>query len=126
MTSAIENRLRAVLIVEDEPLLRLHVVDIVEEAGFVAIEAKSADEAIAILEQRSDIALLLTDIHMPGSMDGIKLAHAVRGRWPPVKIIVISGRLVVDADQLPPGSRFFGKPFAIEPMIAELRAMVGQ
>ena len=114
----------AVLIVEDEAILRLHAVDLVEEAGFTAIEAKSADEAIAILEGRSDIALLFTDIHMPGSMDGLKLAHAVRNRWPPIKIVVVSGHLQVDQNDLPADSRFFGKPFQADKMIAELRAMV--
>ena len=84
-TSTIRN---VVLIVEDDALLRLHAVDLIEEAGFIALEAENADEAVAILEQRSDIVLLFTDINMPGSMDGLKLAHAVRDRWPPIKIIV--------------------------------------
>ena len=114
----------AVLIVEDEPILRLHAVDIVEEAGFTAIEAKNADEAIEILERRSDIALLFTDVHMPGSMDGLKLAHAVRNRWPPIKIVVVSGHMQVDQNELPTDSRFFGKPFQADKMVAELRAMI--
>ena len=115
----------AVLVVEDEAILRLHAIDVVEEAGFIAIEAKNADEAIAILESRSDITLLLTDVNMPGSMDGVKLAHAVRNRWPPVKIVVVSGHRQVDQSELPLDSRFFGKPFQAEKMIAELRAMIG-
>ena len=82
----------AVLIVEDEPLVRFCAVQTVEEAGFAVIEAANADEAIAILESRRDIRVVFTDIHMPGSMDGLKLAHAVRDRWPPIKIIVTSGR----------------------------------
>jgi CheY-like chemotaxis protein len=79
-----------VLVVEDEPLLRMMAVEVVEEVGFVALEAGNADEAVALLESRSDIALLFTDINMPGSMDGLKLAHAVRGRWPPIKILLVS------------------------------------
>ena len=63
-----------VLIVEDEPLLRMLAVEVVEEAGFVAIEARDADEAVVLLESRADITLLFTDINMPGSMDGLKLA----------------------------------------------------
>lgn len=114
----------AVLVVEDEAILRLHALDIVEEAGFTAIEAKNADEAIAILESRSDIALLFTDINMPGSMDGLKLAHAVRNRWPPIKIVVVSGHVQVDQNALPSDSRFFGKPFEAEKMIGELRALI--
>jgi DNA-binding NtrC family response regulator len=115
----------AVLVVEDEAILRLHAVDIVEEAGFTAIEAKNADEAIAILEDRSDITLLFTDVNMPGSMDGLKLAHAVRNRWPPVKIVVVSGHRQLDPNELPADSRFFGKPFQSDKMIAELRAIIG-
>ncbi len=81
-----------VLVVEDETLIRIAAVEAVEEAGFEVIEAQNADEAIAILEQRTDIHLVFTDIQMPGSMDGLKLAHCVRDRWPPVKIIATSGR----------------------------------
>jgi DNA-binding NtrC family response regulator len=114
----------AVLVVEDDAILRLHALDIVEEAGFTAIEAKNADEAIAILESRSDIALLFTDINMPGSMDGVKLAHAVRNRWPPIKIVVVSGHVQVDESDLPPHSRFFGKPFEAQRMIDELRHLI--
>lgn len=76
----------AILIVEDDQLLKFLTVNIVEEAGFVALHAASADEAVAILESRSDVALLLTDIDMPGSMDGLKLAHAVRNAGRPSRL----------------------------------------
>src|ERR1700694_5339722 len=82
-----------VLVVEDEMMLRMRAVDIVEDAGFTAIEAVNADEALAILESRSDVDLLFTDIQMPGSMDGLRLAHAVHQRWPSIKIILVSGQL---------------------------------
>jgi CheY-like chemotaxis protein len=124
MPSSEAGRPYAVLVVEDEPILRLHALDIVEEAGFTAIEARNADEAIAILETRSDIALLLTDVNMPGSMDGLKLAHAVRDRWPPIKIVVVSGHVQVAQDDLPAHSRFFGKPFEAQKLIGELRNMI--
>ena len=101
----------AVLIVEDEPLVRLCAVETVEAAGFTVIEAANADEAIRILESRRDIRVVFTDIHMPGSMDGLKLAHAVRDRWPPIKIIVTSGREKVAERELPAGGRFFAKPY---------------
>jgi CheY-like chemotaxis protein len=101
----------AVLIVEDEPLVRLDAVQSIEDAGFDVIEAADADEAIRILETRSDIRVVFTDIHMPGSMDGLKLAHAVRNRWPPIKIIVTSGHGPVSAQDLPEGGRFFAKPY---------------
>jgi CheY-like chemotaxis protein len=101
----------AVLIVEDEPLVRLCAVETVEAAGYEVIEAANADEAIRILESRRDIRVVFTDIHMPGSMDGLKLAHAVRNRWPPIKLIVTSGRELVRAQDMPDGARFFAKPY---------------
>jgi CheY-like chemotaxis protein len=104
-------RTPAVLIVEDEPLVRLCAVETIEAAGFEVIEAASADEAIRILESRYDIRVVFTDIHMPGSMDGLKLAHAVRNRWPPIKLIVTSGRELVRAQDMPDGARFFAKPY---------------
>lgn len=105
------SKAAVVLIVEDEPLVRFCSVQTVQEAGFEAIEAANADEAIAILERRRDIRVVFTDIHMPGSMDGLKLAHAVRHRWPPIKIIVTSGRDRIDQRDLPDGGRFFAKPY---------------
>jgi two-component sensor histidine kinase/CheY-like chemotaxis protein len=114
-----------VLVVEDEMMLRMRAVDIVEDAGFIPVEAISADEAIQILESRDDISLLFTDIQMPGSMDGLKLAHATHARWPHIKIILVSGQIAVtDADK-PDDSRFFPKPLEIQQMILELQAMVG-
>jgi CheY-like chemotaxis protein len=91
-----------VLIVEDEMMLRMRPVDMVEDAGYTPIEALDADEAVAILESRSDIALMCTDIQMPGSMDGLGLAHAVHARWPSIKIIVVSGQLKPAGIDLPP------------------------
>jgi len=79
-----------VLVVEDEMLLRMRAVDMVEDAGYTSVEAVDADEAVAILESRSDIALMFTDIQMPGSMSGLELALAVHGRWPRIKIILAS------------------------------------
>ena len=114
-----------VLVVEDEMLLRMRAVDMVEDAGFTSVEAVDADEAVAILESRSDIALLFTDIQMPGSMDGLKLAHAVHERWPPIKIILVSGQLKLANIGIPADSRFFGKPLEAREMIAEMRDMIG-
>ena len=114
-----------VLVVEDEMVLRMRAVDIVEDAGFTALEAINADQALAILEQRSDISLLFSDIQMPGSMDGLKLAFAVHDRWPDIKIILVSGRVNPSTEDKPAESRFFGKPIESEQMIAQLREMVG-
>jgi len=99
-----------VLIVEDEPLLRILAAEVVEDAGFIALEASDADEAVALLESRPDISLLFTDISMPGSMDGLKLAHAVRNRWPPIKILVVSGQIRVRLSELPANSRLSQSP----------------
>lgn len=107
-------------------MLRMRALDIVEDAGFTPVEAINADEAFAILEARSDIALLFTDIQMPGSMDGLKLARAVHGRWPTIKIILVSGQLKLSQSDIPSNSRFFGKPLVAKQMIAELREMIGQ
>jgi CheY-like chemotaxis protein len=121
----VHDKRPVVLIVEDEPLLRIHTADIVEEAGFIAVEAGNADEAVRILESRDDIMLLFTDVQMPGTMDGLKLAHAVRNRWPPIKIVIVSGHLQVAQNDMPDDSRFFGKPFETTKMISELRALIG-
>lgn len=102
---------KCVLVVEDDPLLRMDVVDIVESAGFETIEAASADEAILKLEAHPAIAHLLTDIEMPGSMNGMDLAFVVRDRWPPIAIVVMSGRVKPDAGDLPDRVRFIAKPY---------------
>jgi two-component sensor histidine kinase len=117
--------LPSVLVVEDEMLLRMRAVDMVEDAGFTPIEAINADDALAILESRSDIELLFTDIQMPGSMDGLKLAYAVHERWPLIKIILVSGQLKLTDDDKPADSRFFGKPLDVKHMMAEMQDMMG-
>jgi two-component sensor histidine kinase len=125
MTSAPDGSPPNVLVVEDEMVLRLRAVDIVEDAGFTAVEAVSADEALAVLEARSDISLLFTDIQMPGSIDGLMLAHAVHKRWPAIKIILVSGQVMLSDVDKPADSRFFGKPLEVKKMIAELQDMAG-
>lgn len=100
-----------VLIVEDSAIIRMGAVDLVLDAGYEALEAGDADEAIRILESRDDIDLVFTDVHMPGTMDGLKLSHYIRNRWPPVKLIVASGAAILEESNLPSGSRFFSKPY---------------
>lgn len=101
----------AVLVVEDESLLRFDIADYLAENGFEVHEAASADQALKILEAVPEIRLVFTDIDMPGSMDGLKLSAAVRDRWPPVHIIVTSGNRIADKAELPAGSLFFAKPY---------------
>jgi CheY-like chemotaxis protein len=114
-----------VLIVEDELLLRMDAVDMIAAAGFEVVEARDADQAIEILEARRDITVIFTDIQMPGSMDGLKLARAVRGRWPPIKIIATSGRDHVREADLPEGGRFLPKPYSPGQITGVLRELTG-
>src|SRR5450755_3001060 len=110
-----------VLIVEDDYLLRMNAAEMIATAGFDVVEAGNADQAIVILEARPDIHVVFTDIQMPGSMDGLKLARFVRGRWPPIKIVATSGNSVVRDGDLPEGSRFVPKPYRAEQIVATLR-----
>jgi len=113
----------AVLIVEDEPLIRMGTASLIEDAGFKVHEAGNADEAIRILELHDEIRLIFTDVNMPGSMDGLKLAHYVRGRWPPVKIIVTSGK-ALRGEELPAGAVFLGKPYHPEHVKHKVRELM--
>ncbi|MDM9627070.1 response regulator [Rhizobium sp. S152] len=115
---------RAVLVVEDEPLLRMMAVALVEDAGLIAIEAENADEAVTILEARTDIAIVFTDIDMPGSMDGMKLAAAIRDRWPPIELILTSGHIRAADVVLPERSVFYAKPYDTETVARTMRGMV--
>lgn len=112
-----------VLVVEAEIFIRLDAVDIIESAGFCVLQAGNADEAIRLLETRLDISVVFTDIDMPGSMDGLKLAAAIRGRWPPIKIIATSGRFNIRDEDLPAGGRFFPKPYIAAEVTAALVEM---
>jgi len=114
----------AVLVVEDEPITRMDVVEQLEEGGFKVFEAPDADRAIKILEANPAIRILFTDVDMPGSMDGLKLAAAVRNRWPPIKIVVASGLRKINMDALPDNSRFFSKPYNVNEIAATMRHMV--
>lgn len=114
-----------VLVVEDSPIIRMGAVDLVISAGYEALEARDADEAIRILESRADIDLVFTDVQMPGTMDGLKLSHYIRDRWPPVKLIVASGDTILEESSLPAGSRFFPKPYddhSIQDVMARMLA----
>lgn len=113
-----------VLVVEDEALIRLNAVAMIENAGYEAVEAADADEAIVILERRSDIRIVFTDVHMPGSMDGLRLAHAIQDRWSPIKLIVTSGQMMVSDRGLPSGGRFFSKPYQLSEIARTLSELM--
>jgi len=118
----VESRRPVVLIVEDEFLLRIDAADMVKAAGCEVVEAANADEAIEILASRRDITVVFTDVQMPGSMDGLKLARAIRGRWPPIKIVATSGHLHVRETDLP---AFLPKPYRPVEVAGLLQELTG-
>jgi two-component system, response regulator PdtaR len=113
-----------VLIVEDELLVRLLAVSLLEEAGFGTIQAGSADEAVALLETRKDIRVVFTDINMPGSMDGLRLAHAIRHRWPPIELVLTSGHIQVGKKDMPERGLFLAKPYEATELVRTVRSLV--
>jgi CheY-like chemotaxis protein len=112
-----------VLVVEDEPLLRMAAANFVSDAGFEALEAGDASEAIAILESRPDIGLVFTDIQMPRGMDGLRLAALIRNRWPPIEIVLTSGYGEPSSDELPTRCAFIPKPYQPEALVGALRKL---
>ena len=112
-----------ILVVEDEPILRLMAVDIVESAGFVAVEATDASQAVTILSGRTDIRIVFTDIDMPRGLDGMMLAMLIRKRWPPIELILTSGKLTPRAEDMPARGVFFPKPYHERDVVAAMRRM---
>lgn len=113
----------SVLVVEDETLIRMAIADFLEGQGFHVLEAANATEAIAILSSHPEVHVMFTDIDMPGGMDGLKLAAAVRDRWPPIAIVVTSGHRTVNVDELPVEAKFFPKPYSPDKVAATLKQM---
>jgi len=114
---------QVVLVVEDDPLLRMMAVDLVEDAGFDAIEASGADEAMEIMESRSDIDVLFTDVDMPGSMNGVGLANWARRSNTPLGIMLTSGHHNPSDEALPERSVFFPKPYDFKKVVDTLKLM---
>jgi two-component system, response regulator PdtaR len=110
-----------ILIVEDELLVGEYLNTVLTDSGYEVIAAADADEAIAVLEARDDIRIMITDINMPGSMDGLRLAAAVRKRWPPIKIIVATGKDRPAAHQIPEHSQFLAKPYSPTAILSAVR-----
>jgi CheY-like chemotaxis protein len=113
-----------VLVVENEAIIRMNVVQVAEDAGYKVLEAANADEAIEILEGRDDICAVFTDIIMPGFMDGLKLVRAIKGRWPPIRIIVSSGTNVSHHPDFPIHDRFIRKPYENRQVMAALQDVI--
>jgi CheY-like chemotaxis protein len=113
-----------VLVAEDQPLVRATVVDVLFEAHFEAVEVCSADEAFELLQMRDDVDALLTDIEMPGTMDGLALATLARRGWPHLAIIVMSGKPLPHGHMLPERCSFHSKPCDVPALLAQLRELL--
>ena len=111
----------SVLVVDDEAMIRMAMLYMVEDAGYSAIEAADADEAIVMLERCPQITAVVTDINMPGTMDGLELSRLIRDRWPLIGVVVTSGRFVAKAAQMPVGVHFIAKPYTPGEMVAALQ-----
>jgi CheY-like chemotaxis protein len=102
----------------------MNALSLLEEAGFGVLEAGSAEEAIALLERRKDIRIVFTDINMPGSMDGLRLAHAIRNRWPPIELVLTSGQMRLRNEDIPERGLFLGKPYEPSELVQVVRSLV--
>lgn len=114
-----------VLIVEDEPLVRMMVIELFEDEGFEVLEASNADQALSVFGQREDVALLFTDVEMPGSIDGYGLARWVHANRPEVKTMIVSGRALPRAGDIPDGAAFIGKPYDHDDVMRRVQVMMG-
>jgi CheY-like chemotaxis protein len=128
MSPSTDARFRlSVVVVEDEALLLMDAAEALTEAGFEVLTAANAAEALALLQSQADaVRVLFTDIQMPGSMDGLELAHLARSHWPWIKLLVTSGRWTPEAGELPPGSRFVPKPYSPDRVVAALRELTSE
>jgi CheY-like chemotaxis protein len=118
MTGSHAPSFSLVLVVEDEDLVRMMATDMLEDVGFTVVEAASADEAWDILESRTDIDVLFTDIEMPGSMNGFALAARVAERWPHIRLVVTSGRYRPAPRELPDHGKFVAKPYLADQLLS--------
>jgi len=109
-----------VLIAEDEPLLRLHAADLLEERGCEVVEAEDATAALRVMEDRPDVRLLFTDIQMPGRFDGMDLARQVHARWPHVLLVITSGRIRPRTSEIPDHGRFVAKPYGASELLSQI------
>ena len=110
---------KCVLVVEDEPLIRLLVTDILSEAGFEVLEAQDPAEALSVLKSDERIDVLLTDVRMPGCIDGFELAEVAKRRRPELRVIVTSGYIA--RCDVPSGTNFLHKPFSASDLVKRVR-----
>lgn len=114
-----------ILLVEDEPLVRMLGMDVLEEAGFAVVEAVDAREALAQLEAHPEVDILFTDVQMPGDLDGVQLARIVHDQRPDVRLVVASGHARLSADDLPDNGRFVPKPYRPDELVGVMRDVMG-
>jgi len=112
-----------VLVVEDQTLVRMFMADFLDEAGFKVFEAVNADEALTVLQARPDVQAVVTDIEMPGSMNGIELVQVIRERWPGIGVVITSGRERPGPDDLSDRVAFLTKPYLPETIINVVRQL---
>jgi two-component system, response regulator PdtaR len=114
----------AILVVEDETLVRLWVADLLEENGFSVIEAEQVDAALKLLETRPDVKLLFTDVQMPGSLNGMELARTVHARWPHILLVITSGRERPSRAEIPDDGRFVAKPYSADELLGQVNDLL--
>lgn len=124
MGETLKSKRPIVMVVEDEAIIRMGLATDLSAAGFDVIEAANADDALAILSAGTEIAVIVTDVEMAGTMDGVRLAWLVRDRWPPIHLLVVSGRRILTEADLPERSRFFSKPYLTERVIGTIRDLI--
>lgn len=112
-----------VLVIEDEPVLRLDAISMVERAGFEAVEALDIRHALQLLETRLDIRVVYMDLDMPRGRKGLELAMTIRDRWPPIEIILTAAYVTADDIVLPERAEFYPKPVRPNEVMAAMRRM---
>ena len=125
MTSSGSAQRPVILVVEEEAAERVAIAEHLGEAGFDVVEAEDTDEALAVLERRSDVRGLVTDAHLPGRLEGSELARVVRDRFPSVTVVLMSGHSDLRDDEMPGGVEFISKPYLFDRLAPTLRRLIG-
>ena len=110
-----------VIVVDDEPILRFMFSEVLQDAGYTVLDAPTADEALAMLERGCEARVVVTDVHMPGELNGFELAKVICRPWPHIGVVLVSGRLRPSEDELPDESRFLSKPVSPESLTSTVR-----
>lgn len=124
MSSPANSSPLLLLLAEDEPLVRMAAADALSDAGFKVLEAANADEAIAVLDREPDLRVLVTDVRMPGPVDGLALARMAASRWPWIAVVVASGHALPGDGVVPEGALFLSKPYTPEALVAYVRRAI--